>query len=55
MARYTAFFPRTTTDSAVQDDGIAIKNEQQSKEGSDDIRFMTYHHNEKMPVLVYVY
>jgi len=35
--------------------GIAIKNERQSKEGSDDIRFMTYHHNEKMPVLVYVY
>ena len=34
--------------------GIAIKNERQSKEGSDDIRFMTYH-NEKMPVLVYVY
>lgn len=53
MARYTAFFPRTTINSAVQDDGDCCKK-RQNKEGSDDIRFMTYH-NEKMPVLVYVY
>ena len=53
MARYTASFPRTTTDSAVQDDGDCCKK-RQNKEGSDDIRFMTYH-TEKMPVLVYVY
>ena len=53
MARYTDSFPRTTTDSAVQDDGDCCKK-RQNKEGSDDIRFMTYH-NEKMPVLVYVY
>lgn len=39
MARYTAFFPRTTTDSAVQDDGDCYKNERQSKEGSADIRY----------------
>lgn len=54
MARYTDSFPRTTTDSAVQDDGDCCKK-RQNKEGSDDICFMTYHHNEKMPVLVYVY
>lgn len=38
MARYTAFFPRTTTDSAVQDDGDCCKK-RQNKEGSDDIRY----------------
>lgn len=53
MARYTASFPRTTSNSAVQDDGDCCKK-RQNKEGSADIRFMTYH-NEKMPVLVYVY
>ena len=53
MARYTDSFPRTTTDSAVQDDGDCCKK-RQNKEGSADIRFMTYH-NEKMPVLVYMY
>ena len=53
MARYTASFPRTTSNSAVQDDGDCCKK-RQNKEGSDDIRFMIYH-NEKMPVLVYVY
>lgn len=54
MARYTASFPLTTSNSAVQDDGDCCKK-RQNKEGSDDICFMTYHHNEKMPVLVYVY
>lgn len=53
MTRYTASFPLTTSNSAVQDDGDCCKK-RQNKEGSDDIRFMTYH-NEKMPVLVYVY
>lgn len=53
MARYTASFPRTTSNSAVQDDGDCCKKRQGQK-GSDDIRFMTYH-NEKMPVQVYVY
>ena len=38
MARYTASLPRTTTDSAVQDDGDCC-NERQSKEGSADIRY----------------
>ena len=38
MARYTASFPRTTTDSAVQDDGDCCKK-RQSKEGSADIRY----------------
>ena len=53
MARYTAFFPRTTSNSAVQDDGDCFKK-RHNKEGADDIRFMTSP-NEKMPVLVYVY
>ena len=50
MARYTASFTRTTSNNAVQDDGDCCKK-RQNKEGSDDIRFMTYH-NEKMPVQV---
>ena len=39
MARYTASFPRTTSNSAARTMGIAIKNERQSKEGSADIRY----------------
>ena len=38
MARYTDSFPRTTTDSAVQDDGDCCKK-RQNKEGSADIRY----------------
>ena len=38
MARYTASFPRTTSNSAVQDDGDCCKNERQGKKGSADIR-----------------
>ncbi len=32
MARYTASFPRTTSNSAVQDDGIAVKNDKIKKD-----------------------
>ena len=50
MARYTASFPRTTSNSAVQDDGDCCKK-RQGKKGSADIRSMTYR-NEKMLVQV---
>lgn len=53
MARYTASFTRTTSNNAVQDDGDCWKK-RQNKEGSADIRFITYH-NEKIPVQVHVY
>ena len=53
MARYTASFPRTTSNSAVQDDGDCCKK-RQGKKGSADIRSMTYC-GERILVQVHVY
>ena len=50
MARCTASIPHTTANSAVQDNGDCCKK-RQNKEGSADIRSMTYR-NEKMLVQV---
>lgn len=53
MACYTASFPRTTSNSAVQDDGDCCKK-RQGKKGSADIRSMTYC-SERILVQVHVY
>ena len=53
VARCTASIPRTTANSAVQDDGDCCKK-RQGKKGSADIRSMTYC-GERILVQVHVY